>query len=444
MVNANVIRFLHVPSSLRGIPESPPWDVRVGFPIIEFGMDPTTNLLILLEVVPTGQAVPHANRSRIHLATLSDGASHPGAQLSELELEIERYTHHWSYTIQTCGDLLGILYAHPRHEHTMGEYHLVIWDWRRGAIVTQVSGNDLESFTFLDHGRLMLGRIPQRIDHDLNGMQVHLELYSFEPLNQPDTTRPLRKLGVLKYPTTEEDVEFSHLNIRMDPAVAWRPPTTHNVPFHVGDEERIINIQWHGFCDSRAGPIIHFVHLKTVLDHVRRLEVESRQVEGDQFIDVPWKEWGPHGSRLWVDNLGISHNWLCYVYGSQWIYCERRRGIAGTAQPVWLTLRDFSSVGVRHAMFMGQLSGTGYKTAALGDGPDDCISFPGDNWSYILTDTVAKDYFVEPVTTSLPYRERFGMTPPDILPNGRVAPMLSEDAILLVQVCAPSIINCNS
>jgi hypothetical protein len=46
----NALRFFRLPSIHRGIPPSDPWEIKVDFTIRDFAMDPSQDLLVLLEV----------------------------------------------------------------------------------------------------------------------------------------------------------------------------------------------------------------------------------------------------------------------------------------------------------------------------------------------------------------------------------------------------------
>lgn len=75
-MNPNVIRTDLTPSTIRRIPESPPWEVRVGFSICDFSMHTAVDLPVLFEALPTGQADSHSAISRVHLVLLIDGFNH--------------------------------------------------------------------------------------------------------------------------------------------------------------------------------------------------------------------------------------------------------------------------------------------------------------------------------------------------------------------------------
>lgn len=438
----NGIKFFKIPSALRGIPESPPWEVHVDYKIRDFGMDPGANLLILLEVVPTDQATPHRNSSHIHLVTMSDGAPHPEARCPELKIAIEHYTQHWTYTIQTHGDYLGILYAPSPHVRSQSTYQLAIWNWRLGLVLARMSGNDIESFAFLDSRRFIVARIPPFEDQDVefDDMQPYLELYSFvDVLDQPMPEQIPRILGILRYPTTGTGISSFDLTIRTDPASTWNPPESPSVPFHIANKNRIFIIQFYLDTVPHPRPIMHCIHISTLLELANRLEVESLQVQQDEIIDVPWEDWGPHGSRMWIDQV-VSRNWVCYVYGSRWISFRIVRSKGG--QPsLRITLRDFSTLGVRHGALMKQLAAStgteSHKSPAMD--PRDVFTPPlGDKWTYhVNQDTTIDeeaDLFADAISTSLPYREVSESLPPEIYSGGRVGVMMSEDAILLVEV----------
>jgi hypothetical protein len=63
--------------------------------------------------------------------SLSTGERHKAAQ-AQLELSIPHLGRNWTYTIQTCGEYLGILYTPP--STAPARDRIAIFNWRSGAI----------------------------------------------------------------------------------------------------------------------------------------------------------------------------------------------------------------------------------------------------------------------------------------------------------------------
>jgi hypothetical protein len=199
-----------------------------------------------------------------------------------------------------------------------------------------------------------------------------------------------------------------------------QPSATHGI-FRTSQEDRLhvltmrVSKQW--------GPnrfLILCIPNYTLEEHIARAIDLSTSA-----LTVPWKEWGPAGSRLFFDDhMNLSSTWICTAYGSRAIASHMYDMQAGEDDPgnygMRLILRDFGRLAVRR----------GLAHRAEPDHTD-----PHHHWHYTdVTEDAGglAEYFEDDVSTRLPYRwtSRTLRIPYEDQTDHYA--MLAEDAIILV------------
>lgn len=133
--------FKQIPSQIKDI-EGKEWEINLGFRIRDFGIDPSQDLLVVIEhpnvkyvlwvsscrILLT--CLTCSGMYRIHLLALSTGKKHPKANDATMVFrspEPERIT----FAIQVCEEYLGILFIGTADD---SESVLLIWNWHTGTV----------------------------------------------------------------------------------------------------------------------------------------------------------------------------------------------------------------------------------------------------------------------------------------------------------------------
>lgn len=315
-----------------------------------------------------------------------------------------------SYTVQICGERIGVLF----HQDD-GRHLLRVWAWQRGVCVFEHRTDDETSFAFLTHTHLLVACV-QEPDPDDRPMPV-LEVFdvSGEAGDAPGKTpAPL----TFHFPRFLSGLEIVHICVRSDPSPAACP----TAPFGIAPTSRMFVISiWVSVHDLQPQPLIMFVPMYTFLPFL----------EGLVPRDVPWEEWGPSGTRI---SLGIftSSIWqvplflcgrtqcnatrrVCYVHGMRFItrgHTVRDEGEDRYLE-TWLHVYEFMPLELRRD-------------------PTDAVS------EARLVRASRMAVFEDPVTTALPFRRVSKLLTRtangEDLVRKRFYPMLAEDAIVLVHV----------
>jgi hypothetical protein len=436
-VDENTLRFIQLPSVLRGIPESLPWDITVDIEIRDFSMDQAQDLLVLVEVLHPQNPTPTIHhKSCVHLLSLSTGSLHSLATLNPLERSIEHFTPEWSYTIQIRGDYLGILYGTPQDEVVEGIPTLYIWNWLTGDAVVELFSFNMQSFVFLDHRYIAVGAVPiAEAEEPYNNSTPSLRLFRYtDHAGQPLATLTPTRLATLVYPFLVPHAQAYDLTIRADPASAWMPPSSQAAPFHLSATQRIFVIKFLVGDEYHGGQTLHCAPYDVLILHAERGDALAQRCLEPGL--TPWIAWGSQGSRLWVDEEEIEEDWVGYVFGPRMITSRMKRTGSGEKR-LKVILRDFSNPGVRHGLGIDTL--VREHPVELLKAPRGSIfnTEPAGRWKYYSDMQVSMaggeiELFKEPVLTSRPYREVSRVLPKEIYNGGSAAVMLSEDTLIIV------------
>ncbi|KAJ3562138.1 hypothetical protein NP233_g9765 [Leucocoprinus birnbaumii] len=112
---------------------------KIGFPIKDFALDPTQDLITLIEADLLPNVLPRGREIIIHIKRLSTYAPHPMAKEPTIRFMVPYHpqgNYPQGVTIQLAGDLLSIFFSSPP-----GLPQLLLWDWKRNAIILTVENS---------------------------------------------------------------------------------------------------------------------------------------------------------------------------------------------------------------------------------------------------------------------------------------------------------------
>lgn len=195
---------------------------------------------------------------------------------------------------------------------------------------------------------------------------------------------------VFLLPDVAENELIEDLLIRSDPAPGPKESSKYQVPFSIAPDNRLFVITL-SFLTAQMSTTL-FVPLSTFLPYL------SRESEGvplgchSQQVDVPWEEWGSHGSRMdMLPLVGSGWAWPCYVHGSRFV-CPH--AAVHSSRHRFIDVFDFNPVPIRRLV----------QTADGVDDPDELDT----NFQLVLEPVTISaseiPLFADNVTTHLPYR----------------------------------------
>ncbi len=211
----------------------------------------------------------------------------------------------------------------------------------------------------------------------------------------------------LYLPSTRPQVVLFALNIRSDPAPGWTPHPSLRVPFHVAHRDRIFVMTLWVAEEMGWKAFVVFLPLSTVYQCLDRALKENKR-------EFSWKEWGPDGTRFIEAPSTHSPVWICFVSGMSYISAQERipRGKHG------IRILDFRPLALRK------------QQSDRESGEDAEVDEVTQTHDSPHTVDLRGNIFVEPVTTSLPFRERILEIP--VTEKGLISiAMMNEDSIVI-------------
>ncbi|KAF9029233.1 hypothetical protein BDZ89DRAFT_728392 [Hymenopellis radicata] len=392
------LHLFRLPSPSLSIPESR-WSIPIDISFRDFGMDPSQDLLILIESPTQGRRrfssrFPIPNRTfNFHIRTVSTGEKHPLAKNPKVSVKLDIISRDTisTFAIQISGDHFGVFFNDAQGD---GGF-LVIWNWKTGEKEMHVSDDEMTSFVFLTDRHIL---ICDWEDMDMCITIVDFKATSSQELSLTDLTECCH----LSLPNVRARAMAS---IRCDPSPAW-PNNDKSIPFYDDHDHLIYTISmW-------SADIHHYnfvVPRATILAHLD-------SVGGmDNFI--PWEDWGETGARVLDSSLHTPPSvvWSCTTFGSKMVSFET----AGE----FIYCFDFNQMRVKQEIARGAPSAD----------PNVKFAFPQEEMAVCTSDTVLTNaehpVFTYGVKTSLPFRVR---AIPITLGNGRYSVMCSQNNIIIV------------
>ncbi|KAF5384977.1 hypothetical protein D9615_001390 [Tricholomella constricta] len=271
------IIFRRLPSLCRSI-EEVEWTLDAfGFPVRDFGMDPSQDLLVIVEA-PRWSDTDHT--CRIHLRSLSTGHHHPRAQTPMIICYSQKVLDALiSLTIQISGDHLGVLFNHSGGP----ENEVYIWDWKKGTTEANLSGDEMESFVFMSKREVIFGLLGPSENEDL---AVTLLVLDFEKeCNERHAITEVEHGVSFLYPSFQPHIGLVTFEIRSDPAPTLTPPSRLQLPFFTASHNRLLTASLSIIHNNRLQTVMLFSPLATFRSCL------DRRITGQKTID--WSVWGP-------------------------------------------------------------------------------------------------------------------------------------------------------
>ncbi|KAF9270047.1 hypothetical protein L218DRAFT_982719 [Marasmius fiardii PR-910] len=401
--------FRQLPSRYRGIQDKE-WRVTPDFRARDFGIDPSQDLLVLVEAPRWwGQNPDHCYR--FHLKTMSSCGKHPHASGDGVLVHKQKFPDpHLSYSIQVSGEHLGILF----HSVEMGVNEFIVWNWCSGQMETYLTGDEIRSFSFLSERHIVVALVslsPEGDEFHTSLLVVDFILESGDKKSYDEVVYSY-SLSLPKLSPSTLPIRFA---IRCDPSPSWTPDPELRVPFHLARSNRVYAVSLQVQTDDieneeeeeEGGHLLElFVPQSTLLVYM--------DILGKQQHKVDWETWGPMGTRFmeFLSGQANSTNWVCYSYGSRYVVkeCSSR-----TNDTCTVLLYDFN------------------KRARIGttqaQDPSSLPVPPLDETFYVTTPTEIKKIFATNVSTFMPYRVHTVALP---AADAHCALMCSEDALIVV------------
>ncbi|KAF8880813.1 hypothetical protein CPB84DRAFT_1851748 [Gymnopilus junonius] len=257
----------------------------VEFRIKDFVIDPTQDLLIILE----------AGWARLHIQTLSPDAiqTHPLAMQNVLEFGTGPGG---TISLEVAGDAVGLFinkgfgYVRPR---------LLIWNWKTGDLIYDSNfikeklSESISSFAFLNQNSFMLTAA---------GGNGTLYLYSFEP-TAPGLSIPVL-CAILRLPSVPTSIAILYqLDIHSSPIHSGH---CENLSFCNPPDSHMVVLSARYAIDSRIPGLSEqcsfFVHKRTFLGYINQFQHVDIGVP-----DMEWKRWGEMNTRFLKTTSGRSN-----------------------------------------------------------------------------------------------------------------------------------------
>ncbi|RDB28805.1 hypothetical protein Hypma_015693 [Hypsizygus marmoreus] len=380
-------------SDCRSIPELE-WTVGgFGFPVRDFSLDPSQDLLVLVEAPKWSGPNPDHNY-RFHLRTLSSGGQHPLAFNPAVICHPQTTEDmQMTYTMQISEDHFGVLF----NSLNDGENEFCIWEWKSGRREVDLTGDEIRSFSFFS-GQCVVLALLNVSEQTLDLEPILLVLDFTKESDEIHDVTDVENGVSFPYPRLHPDAGPVKFEIRSDPAPAFIPDPSLHVPFFTARHNRLFIASLSVLFQGRLQCILlfaPFVTFRSCLDNL---------TAGQTVVD--WNIWGPTGSRIIVPRRHPSDVWVCYVNGSKYAALQKKKN------RIAVEVYDFNR---------WQLQRTSQK---------DREANPGVRYEMDKSVFEAGSVFEHQVETSLPYRLR--TLPLDTRYTSNLAIMCSEDNLIIV------------
>ncbi|KDR70766.1 hypothetical protein GALMADRAFT_159658 [Galerina marginata CBS 339.88] len=296
----------------------------LGVPIKDFTIDPTQDVIAILENDHYPISITHGRDVRVHLKSISLNDYHPLAAHGVLTFAITPDAgsgmHIPSCSLQFAEDVLGIFLRKGRLGPS-GKSRVLLWNWREGTLLYD-SNHSVTKLPhhFQDFGLLSRNSFVVTVTHE-SGVVV---LYKFSS-SVPDPTLPLSPPTVavtLSLPSILAHCYLLNFTIHSGPILGAPPQDS---LFLTTPDSRIQAISLLYAEGNNSSPLAVsywlFVHTRLLLDYIRRHE-SGPEGSSDSEIVVEWESWGEMNARFILDEP--VPEWLKYVHGQRVVFQSSR------------------------------------------------------------------------------------------------------------------------
>ncbi|KDQ09369.1 hypothetical protein BOTBODRAFT_529644 [Botryobasidium botryosum FD-172 SS1] len=225
------LTFVELPSNIR---QTEVDSIRHSFefPVGDFTMDPSQNLLVLVEKRQRRTPLALNPPFRVHIRTLSTNSPHPLAKDPIFEQSIAPYVEaDYSFNISILGESVGVLFS-GSHQRASTPSLFVVWDWTTGFIRSTMKFTYLDApdtFSFLSPDAFVLPHFPRSYlimeEEDMSHGTPLLAVYTMHA--NGDESHPLypRPIQVATFllPPMHAHAQVPRFKCRSDPAPVYVP-----------------------------------------------------------------------------------------------------------------------------------------------------------------------------------------------------------------------------
>ncbi|EPQ55952.1 hypothetical protein GLOTRDRAFT_138664 [Gloeophyllum trabeum ATCC 11539] len=325
------LMFRKLPAIARGI-EGKEWTIEdVGFPIRDFKMDPSQDLLVMIELPPeppAGGFVP----CKIHLRTLNGNKPHPSVSDSVMVTSI-RTPHDDSlcFTIKLCGDRLGIMLEYLRHEDHRGDVDIMVYNWRTAASLFRIYGIDspIEAYTFLSEEYILLGIAEDCVPR----LEVY-KLYEDSNITRREWNGQ-DYFCAFAYGRKPHSIMWGSMVIQGEAPTSWSQSGYEDIPFFTSPSRRVVGVMFDDALDADADWSHHTRHLIHLPKLLSLVSLRPEQT-GTTYV---WPFWA-NDTALSVPELDPSPIWWYWIHGTKVLHSFAQEKL------VQSLIRDFHYVEV--------------------------------------------------------------------------------------------------
>ncbi|KDR71386.1 hypothetical protein GALMADRAFT_102723 [Galerina marginata CBS 339.88] len=279
----------------------------------DFAMDPTQDLIAILEDDQIPISFHHGRNVRVHIKTISTNEYHPASRQGILAFQIlpdQDYGNGiQNAMLQVAYDTVALFVTKAGLPF---KSRILIWNWCNGTLVydsdqVECGGSlptDIHDFSLLNRNSFVLTSV-----RDAGVILV----YSFLP--SAISLTPPRLAVALHFPAICTAYRVVKLSIHSGPIHANSPDDS---LFFTSPESHIqVFTVVYTSSDQRGHrPISYwlFVHDRTLLEYIERSKSSPRGAT-DTELDVEWGSWGEMNTRFFPSRSPV--HWLRYVHGQR-------------------------------------------------------------------------------------------------------------------------------
>ncbi|KAI0059030.1 hypothetical protein BV25DRAFT_1829332 [Artomyces pyxidatus] len=394
------IQFIRMPSILRQV-QGVQWEHQYEFEPFDFAVDPSCDLIILVEALGLNEYFRDAYR--IHLRCLGSGEPHPLAAVSEEmthhELSFDLIEDEVGMDIQIHGDYFGILFD----DEDAGS-EIVVWNWKTGNLELKFTQSWVQSFAFLDETHIL---VAVTVSPTASWTGPSVRVYQLTGASLRDINDESTLCTTLALPLTYANPSDCQLIIHSRPQPRHQPVRG---PFSIADsEDRLVIIQYMlDRYDDEERKVFTFVTRAKLISSLLPMDASCER----WGAILPWDHWRHH-TRLLGDTP--PPRWMHHTHGMRYIFPAPLEfdGV------VMACILDFHPIRIWTAIESPERDSVMLPESAFA--PESLMKFK-ERW-----------YPRGASNGQLPYRETLVALPEALQTEGDVALMLSSDTIIAIQ-----------
>jgi hypothetical protein len=288
----------------------------------------------------------------------------------------------------------------------------------------------MSDFAFLDERHILVAfgsTVPEFDDEIEATLAPCIQLYAFAdeagdhlpPLNTSTSMSKWythgRHIGSLGLPRIQSSSSVLEIIFHGNSLSTKRAPVRNGEVFQASEHHRIFLVEMVIEAQDDELPAVMCIPQHILLEYAHSM------AQSAQPIEVPWCVWGPVGSRLFFGSV-VDVTWSCPAYGSRFVASRTIENAPGDLS-LEIQVYDFGHLAVKRGLMVGDRMGSWVYE----DDPED-VNRP----RFIRDVGNVSDYFIDDVSTRLPFRWLSKRREQSLGHGHAHAVMLSEDNILVV------------